>query len=172
MFFFSALPCSKCPPAPGGFVIVHNCMLVPWCQIFALLLLYAGGVGWMVCLCSSSNNVSSLFALQDGYSQYHFVGSASTIERDRQRPYSSSRTPSVSPVRTSPNNRSGEDHTYCMMLTSHLFCMSVSTCGFSLFVVRNTKNKSVLDVLGRRQCNELIWMLAIKTLTDTEAAAK
>uniref|UniRef100_A0AAX7T8H0 Catenin delta 2 n=1 Tax=Astatotilapia calliptera TaxID=8154 RepID=A0AAX7T8H0_ASTCA len=45
---------------------------------------------------------------KDGYSQYHFVGSASTIERDRQRPYSSSRTPSVSPVRTSPNNRSGE----------------------------------------------------------------
>uniref|UniRef100_A0A8C5N8T8 Catenin delta-2-like n=1 Tax=Gouania willdenowi TaxID=441366 RepID=A0A8C5N8T8_GOUWI len=38
---------------------------------------------------------------KDGYSQYHFVGSASTIERDRQRPYSSSRTPSVSPVRTS-----------------------------------------------------------------------
>ncbi|CAL8311701.1 unnamed protein product [Merluccius merluccius] len=45
---------------------------------------------------------------KDGYSQYHFVGSASTIERDRQRPYSSSRTPSVSPVRTSPNNRSGK----------------------------------------------------------------
>ncbi|XP_078147668.1 catenin delta-2 [Centroberyx gerrardi] len=43
---------------------------------------------------------------KDGYSQYHFVGSASTIERDRQRPYSSSRTPSVSPVRNSPNNRS------------------------------------------------------------------
>ncbi|KAG7525602.1 catenin delta-2-like isoform X2 [Solea senegalensis] len=46
---------------------------------------------------------------KDGYSQYHFVGSASTIERDRQRPYSSSRTPSVSPVRTSPNNRSGKN---------------------------------------------------------------
>uniref|UniRef100_H2RX83 Catenin (cadherin-associated protein), delta 2b n=1 Tax=Takifugu rubripes TaxID=31033 RepID=H2RX83_TAKRU len=45
---------------------------------------------------------------KDGYSQYHFVGSSSTIERDRQRPYSSSRTPSISPVRTSPNNRSGE----------------------------------------------------------------
>ncbi|XP_056289594.1 catenin delta-2 isoform X2 [Pseudoliparis swirei] len=43
---------------------------------------------------------------KDGYAQYHFVGSASTIERDRQRPYSSSRTPSVSPVRTSANNRS------------------------------------------------------------------
>ncbi|XP_042630598.1 catenin delta-2-like isoform X2 [Cyprinus carpio] len=43
---------------------------------------------------------------KDGYSQYHFVGSSSTIERDRQRPYSSSRTPSISPVRTSPNNRS------------------------------------------------------------------
>uniref|UniRef100_A0A3B5RB94 Catenin delta 2 n=1 Tax=Xiphophorus maculatus TaxID=8083 RepID=A0A3B5RB94_XIPMA len=43
---------------------------------------------------------------KDGYSQHHFVGSASTIERDRQRPYSSSRTPSVSPIRTSPNNRS------------------------------------------------------------------
>uniref|UniRef100_A0A668S5N2 Catenin (cadherin-associated protein), delta 2b n=1 Tax=Oreochromis aureus TaxID=47969 RepID=A0A668S5N2_OREAU len=45
---------------------------------------------------------------KDGYSQYHFVGSSSTIERDRQRPYSSSRTPSISPVRTSPNNRSGD----------------------------------------------------------------
>uniref|UniRef100_A0A8C8J1T8 Catenin (cadherin-associated protein), delta 2b n=1 Tax=Oncorhynchus tshawytscha TaxID=74940 RepID=A0A8C8J1T8_ONCTS len=43
---------------------------------------------------------------KDGYFQYHFVGSSSTIERDRQRPYSSSRTPSISPVRTSPNNRS------------------------------------------------------------------
>ncbi|KAJ3595516.1 hypothetical protein NHX12_004819, partial [Muraenolepis orangiensis] len=43
---------------------------------------------------------------KDGYSQYHFVGSSSTIERDRQRPYSSSRTPSISPVRNSPNNRS------------------------------------------------------------------
>uniref|UniRef100_A0A8C9VCS6 Catenin delta 2 n=1 Tax=Scleropages formosus TaxID=113540 RepID=A0A8C9VCS6_SCLFO len=43
---------------------------------------------------------------KDGYAQYHFVGSSSTIERDRQRPYSSSRTPSISPVRTSPNNRS------------------------------------------------------------------
>ncbi|TNN55728.1 Catenin delta-2 [Liparis tanakae] len=43
---------------------------------------------------------------KDGYSQYHFVGSSSTIERDRQRPYSSSRTPSISPIRTSPNNRS------------------------------------------------------------------
>ncbi|KAF3698929.1 Catenin delta-2 Delta-catenin GT24 Neural plakophilin-related ARM-repeat protein [Channa argus] len=45
---------------------------------------------------------------KDGYSQYHFIGSSSTIERDRQRPYSSSRTPSISPVRTSPNNRSGQ----------------------------------------------------------------
>ncbi|KAK2117616.1 Catenin delta-2, partial [Saguinus oedipus] len=44
--------------------------------------------------------------LQDGWSQYHFVASSSTIERDRQRPYSSSRTPSISPVRVSPNNRS------------------------------------------------------------------
>ncbi|XP_009981771.1 PREDICTED: catenin delta-2-like, partial [Tauraco erythrolophus] len=42
----------------------------------------------------------------DGWSQYHFVASSSTIERDRQRPYSSSRTPSISPVRMSPNNRS------------------------------------------------------------------
>uniref|UniRef100_A0A3B5MJU0 Uncharacterized protein n=1 Tax=Xiphophorus couchianus TaxID=32473 RepID=A0A3B5MJU0_9TELE len=58
---------------------------------------------------------------KDGYSQHHFVGSASTIERDRQRPYSSSRTPSVSPVRTSPNNRSGEEnilHT-CIHTVSH-----------------------------------------------------
>lgn len=46
--------------------------------------------------------------LQDGWSQYHFVASSSTIERDRQRPYSSSRTPSISPVRVSPNNRSGK----------------------------------------------------------------
>ncbi|XP_078543778.1 catenin delta-2 isoform X3 [Lissotriton helveticus] len=43
---------------------------------------------------------------QDGWSQYQFVASSSTIERDRQRPYSSSRTPSISPVRMSPNNRS------------------------------------------------------------------
>nr|XP_040129319.1 catenin delta-2 [Ictidomys tridecemlineatus] len=43
---------------------------------------------------------------KDGWSQYHFVASSSTIERDRQRPYSSSRTPSISPVRVSPNNRS------------------------------------------------------------------
>uniref|UniRef100_A0A8D0FUU5 Catenin delta 2 n=1 Tax=Strix occidentalis caurina TaxID=311401 RepID=A0A8D0FUU5_STROC len=43
---------------------------------------------------------------KDGWSQYHFVASSSTIERDRQRPYSSSRTPSISPVRMSPNNRS------------------------------------------------------------------
>ncbi|XP_012660469.1 catenin delta-2 isoform X4 [Otolemur garnettii] len=43
---------------------------------------------------------------KDGWSQYHFVASSSTIERDRQRPYSSSRTPSISPVRASPNNRS------------------------------------------------------------------
>uniref|UniRef100_A0A663MXA5 Catenin delta 2 n=1 Tax=Athene cunicularia TaxID=194338 RepID=A0A663MXA5_ATHCN len=41
---------------------------------------------------------------KDGWSQYHFVASSSTIERDRQRPYSSSRTPSISPVRMSPNN--------------------------------------------------------------------
>ncbi|XP_048363317.1 catenin delta-2 isoform X7 [Sphaerodactylus townsendi] len=43
---------------------------------------------------------------KDGWSQYHFIASSSTIERDRQRPYSSSRTPSISPVRMSPNNRS------------------------------------------------------------------
>nr|XP_009663471.1 PREDICTED: catenin delta-2 isoform X1 [Struthio camelus australis] len=46
---------------------------------------------------------------QDGWSQYHFVASSSTIERDRQRPYSSSRTPSISPVRMSPNNRSAQN---------------------------------------------------------------
>ncbi|XP_007547985.2 catenin delta-2, partial [Poecilia formosa] len=58
---------------------------------------------------------------KDGYSQHHFVGSASTIERDRQRPYSSSRTPSVSPVRTSPNNRSGEENILrtCIRTASH-----------------------------------------------------
>uniref|UniRef100_A0A4X1TVF2 Catenin delta 2 n=1 Tax=Sus scrofa TaxID=9823 RepID=A0A4X1TVF2_PIG len=46
---------------------------------------------------------------KDGWSQYHFVASSSTIERDRQRPYSSSRTPSISPVRVSPNNRSAQN---------------------------------------------------------------
>lgn len=50
----------------------------------------------------------SVLSSQDGWSQYHFVASSSTIERDRQRPYSSSRTPSISPVRVSPNNRSGK----------------------------------------------------------------
>lgn len=50
----------------------------------------------------------SILSSQDGWSQYHFVASSSTIERDRQRPYSSSRTPSISPVRVSPNNRSGK----------------------------------------------------------------
>ncbi|KAK2490224.1 hypothetical protein MC885_020460 [Smutsia gigantea] len=53
--------------------------------------------------CTSTNTT---FSLVDGWSQYHFVASSSTIERDRQRPYSSSRTPSISPVRVSPNNRS------------------------------------------------------------------
>lgn len=52
--------------------------------------------------------LSQFLVLQDGWSQYHFVASSSTIERDRQRPYSSSRTPSISPVRMSPNNRSGK----------------------------------------------------------------
>lgn len=67
--------------------------------------------------CKSSIGSSSFLLIfsQDGYSQYHFVGSSSTIERDRQRPYSSSRTPSISPVRTSPNNRSGES----TLLSSH-----------------------------------------------------
>nr|DBA24720.1 TPA: hypothetical protein GDO54_012340 [Pyxicephalus adspersus] len=53
---------------------------------------------------SQATRVSS--QIQDGWSQYQFVASSSTIERDRQRPYSSSRTPSISPVRMSPNNRS------------------------------------------------------------------
>ncbi|XP_073443729.1 catenin delta-2 isoform X4 [Dendrobates tinctorius] len=44
--------------------------------------------------------------IQDGWSQYQFVASSSTMERDRQHPFSSSRTPSISPVRMSPNNRS------------------------------------------------------------------
>ncbi|XP_039766552.1 catenin delta-2 isoform X5 [Ornithorhynchus anatinus] len=60
--------------------------------------------GWQ-----ATHSVSSLAAKKenlDGWSQYHFVASSSTIERDRQRPYSSSRTPSISPVRMSPNNRS------------------------------------------------------------------
>ena len=66
-----------------------------------------------VCFCGVVD-VVVVVVPQDGYSQYHFVGSASTIERDRQRPYSSSRTPSVSPVRTSPNNRSGESLTHTL----------------------------------------------------------
>ncbi|KAM7401302.1 hypothetical protein PAMA_005476 [Pampus argenteus] len=57
---------------------------------------------------NSTSSPTSKDDKKDGYSQYHFVGSSSTIERDRQRPYSSSRTPSISPVRTSPNNRSGQ----------------------------------------------------------------
>lgn len=71
---------------------------------------------------------------QDGYSQYHFVGSASTIERDRQRPYSSSRTPSVSPVRTSPNNRSGKEH---WIIKLHIFvyvCVCVSLPAEDIFL--------------------------------------
>uniref|UniRef100_A0A8C7HHZ5 Catenin (cadherin-associated protein), delta 2b n=1 Tax=Oncorhynchus kisutch TaxID=8019 RepID=A0A8C7HHZ5_ONCKI len=86
---------------------------------------------------------------KDGYSQYHFVGSSSTIERDRQRPYSSSRTPSISPVRTSPNNRSGEStvvspsalplhqattdrHPGSGPVGGQVVCMSVCRCIFSL----------------------------------------
>ncbi|XP_077125623.1 catenin delta-2 isoform X10 [Ranitomeya variabilis] len=48
---------------------------------------------------------------KDGWSQYQFVASSSTMERDRQRPFSSSRTPSISPVRMSPNNRSASSTT-------------------------------------------------------------
>uniref|UniRef100_A0A8D0DPL5 Catenin delta 2 n=1 Tax=Salvator merianae TaxID=96440 RepID=A0A8D0DPL5_SALMN len=55
---------------------------------------------------SQSQDTRMYSQTQDGWSQYHFVASSSTIERDRQRPYSSSRTPSISPVRMSPNNRS------------------------------------------------------------------
>nr|XP_041570174.1 catenin delta-2 isoform X3 [Taeniopygia guttata] len=55
---------------------------------------------------SQSQETRTYSPTQDGWSQYHFVASSSTIERDRQRPYSSSRTPSISPVRMSPNNRS------------------------------------------------------------------
>uniref|UniRef100_A0A8C8FZ18 Catenin (cadherin-associated protein), delta 2b n=1 Tax=Oncorhynchus tshawytscha TaxID=74940 RepID=A0A8C8FZ18_ONCTS len=86
---------------------------------------------------------------KDGYSQYHFVGSSSTIERDRQRPYSSSRTPSISPVRTSPNNRSGEStvvspsalplhqattdrHPGSGPVGGQVVCMSVCRCILSL----------------------------------------
>ncbi|KAM6454285.1 catenin delta-2 isoform 5-T5 [Liasis olivaceus] len=58
----------------------------------------------------SQNQETRIYSqTQDGWSQYHFVASSSTIERDRQRPYSSSRTPSISPVRMSPNNRSGQN---------------------------------------------------------------
>ncbi|XP_073443727.1 catenin delta-2 isoform X2 [Dendrobates tinctorius] len=49
--------------------------------------------------------------IQDGWSQYQFVASSSTMERDRQHPFSSSRTPSISPVRMSPNNRSASSTT-------------------------------------------------------------
>ncbi|XP_074918783.1 catenin delta-2 isoform X3 [Chelonoidis abingdonii] len=55
---------------------------------------------------SASQSYPGETTIGDGWSQYHFVASSSTIERDRQRPYSSSRTPSISPVRMSPNNRS------------------------------------------------------------------
>uniref|UniRef100_A0A670I968 Catenin delta 2 n=1 Tax=Podarcis muralis TaxID=64176 RepID=A0A670I968_PODMU len=58
----------------------------------------------------SQNQETRIYSqTQDGWSQYHFVASSSTIERDRQRPYSSSRTPSISPVRMSPNNRSAQN---------------------------------------------------------------
>ncbi|ELW70145.1 Catenin delta-2 [Tupaia chinensis] len=60
----------------------------------------AGGIEKLVGISKSKGDK------YDGWSQYHFVASSSTIERDRQRPYSSSRTPSISPVRVSPNNRS------------------------------------------------------------------
>lgn len=92
-----------------------------------------------------------VFVLQDGYSQYHFVGSASTIERDRQRPYSSSRTPSVSPVRTSPNNRSGEDRTYCMILTAHPFYMSTRARPLSVCCSKYTKKKVFFGKRGERE---------------------
>ncbi|XP_077209490.1 catenin delta-2 isoform X11 [Paroedura picta] len=62
---------------------------------------------WHAQQAHSQSQEASLYShTQDGWSQYHFVASSSTIERDRQRPYSSSRTPSISPVRMSPNNRS------------------------------------------------------------------
>lgn len=92
-----------------------------------------------------------VFVLQDGYSQYHFVGSASTIERDRQRPYSSSRTPSVSPVRTSPNNRSGEDRTYCMILTAHPFYMSAPARALSVCCSKYKKKKVFFGKRGERE---------------------
>lgn len=115
-----------------------------------------------------------VFVLQDGYSQYHFVGSASTIERDRQRPYSSSRTPSVSPVRTSPNNRSGEYHAYCMILTAHPFYISAPARGLSLFVVGSTKKMCSFGNAEREKtlCNELIRMLSINNIYWSVTAAK
>uniref|UniRef100_A0A673AZX5 Catenin (cadherin-associated protein), delta 2b n=1 Tax=Sphaeramia orbicularis TaxID=375764 RepID=A0A673AZX5_9TELE len=61
---------------------------------------------WVKAASQVLNSMWQYRDLRSLYKKYHFVGSSSTIERDRQRPYSSSRTPSISPVRTSPNNRS------------------------------------------------------------------
>lgn len=140
----------KCPHAGGVFLTVHN-TLVTQCEMFAfflLSLLPARRVGGMFVFCAAEAAVImfslcfGVFVLQDGYSQYHFVGSASTIERDRQRPYSSSRTPSISPVRTSPNNRSGEDHAYWMILAAHPF---YKTTALLLSVFQSTKKKSLRE---------------------------
>lgn len=112
---------------------------------FCFYLRWKSRLNGVICAAAAAVTMFSLcfgvFVLQDGYSQYHFVGSASTIERDRQRPYSSSRTPSVSPVRTSPNNRSGEDRTYCMILTAHPFYMSARAGSLCLLYKVHTKKK-------------------------------
>lgn len=130
----------------GVFVAVRN-KLVTQCNLLFLLRLsmLEESAEWCDFAEVAAVTVFSLcfgvFVLQDGYSQYHFVGSASTIERDRQRPYSSSRTPSVSPVRTSPNNRSGEDHTYCTILTAHPFYMRAPARALSVCCSKYKKKK-------------------------------
>lgn len=129
---------SYCPQHVG-----HAILNICFCIFFFFYLCRKSRLNVVFCAAEAAVTMFSLcfgvFVLQDGYSQYHFVGSASTIERDRQRPYSSSRTPSVSPVRTSPNNRSGEDHTYCMTLTAHPFYMSAG-CYCLLFKRRERED--------------------------------
>lgn len=164
---FSAFSCTwnfcYCPQHVGP-------LSAKYLLFFYFYLCWKSRLNGVFCAAAAAVTMFSLyfgvFVLQDGYSQYHFVGSASTIERDRQRPYSSSRTPSVSPVRTSPNNRSGEYHAYCMILTAHPFYISALARGLSLFVVGSTKKMCSFGNAEREKtlCNELIRMLSINNI--------
>uniref|UniRef100_A0A667Z5F5 Catenin delta 2 n=1 Tax=Myripristis murdjan TaxID=586833 RepID=A0A667Z5F5_9TELE len=104
---------------------------------------------------------------KDGYAQYHFVGSASTIERDRQRPYSSSRTPSVSPVRTSPNNRSASapaSPREMMSLKERKmdYDSTATSAGFHSNKGEHTSRKDAMAgvyvccPVGRQRCSEIL----------------